>query len=532
MRPRLLLVFVAALVKPLAAASRNAYVTIHYEGTDRDPEYVLGIRVLMQSLRATGTTDDIVVLASDTVSEASRETFRRDGAVVKQVPNIENPFATGRRRSFKEHFKFTLNKLYLWNMTEYERVIYLDADNVAMRSMDYLFRCGSFCVVFMNPCHFHTGLMVVKPDTSEFNRLLRLLGTAFSYDGADQGFLSYVYGDTMLRAPLFSPDQPAYDRPQRLAPQENSNHIWFYEANNLDILRFGRFADLDFPATSIAYPIMPIAKVRTAPSTAPPRPFTPSPLTPQPWYWLPYLFFPLHWRWHEHRDSLHEDYSVAIAWRAAVILPAAALLARVVAAFWSRGLLDRPIRAVRWVTDLHWSAASAVGVAGLLLTLVPGFLIISPLLPPRAAWTLFVALQHASLAVLVGVMAHDTYRPMRRWAFSPSVRRWLKQLDRMGFASMPRPPGIFACVLALSMAWQALAFTFLDSLVQRLACFFFPYALHAWMLQSRIRASQRRKSVSRAMTTAPHSVPGRDRRISSEYLDLPMAESYDHVHAS
>jgi hypothetical protein len=50
------------------------------------------------------------------------------------------------------------------NMTEYKRVVYLDIDNVAMHNIDQAFLCGHFCVVYMNPVLFHTGLMVVKPD--------------------------------------------------------------------------------------------------------------------------------------------------------------------------------------------------------------------------------------------------------------------------------------------------------------------------------------------------------------------------------
>ena len=62
-------------------------------------------------------------------------------------------------------------------------------------------RCGRFCVVFMNPCHFHTGLVVVKPDLVEYRMLLDSLKNGASYDGADQGFLSHVYGERYVGGP-------------------------------------------------------------------------------------------------------------------------------------------------------------------------------------------------------------------------------------------------------------------------------------------------------------------------------------------
>lgn len=51
------------------------------------------------------------------------------------VDDIPNPFA----HSVKPRFLLTLNKLHLWRMTRYERVVYLDADNLVVHNMDELF---------------------------------------------------------------------------------------------------------------------------------------------------------------------------------------------------------------------------------------------------------------------------------------------------------------------------------------------------------------------------------------------------------
>jgi hypothetical protein len=75
-----------------AANSKNAYVTIHYEGTSKDDEYVLGIRTLVKSLQISGTKADIVVLLADNVRPSTKETFKRDGCIVKDVKNIKNPY--------------------------------------------------------------------------------------------------------------------------------------------------------------------------------------------------------------------------------------------------------------------------------------------------------------------------------------------------------------------------------------------------------------------------------------------------------
>jgi hypothetical protein len=138
----------AALVLPIvpsvSALSRFAYVGMHYEGTPRDDEYLLGLRVLIKSVKLTGTKMDFVVLISNNVRESTKQRLLDDGAHLREITNLENPFrseaAAARRNKYNNRFIFAFNKLYLWNLTDYERVMYLDSDNIALdQPLDDLF---------------------------------------------------------------------------------------------------------------------------------------------------------------------------------------------------------------------------------------------------------------------------------------------------------------------------------------------------------------------------------------------------------
>ncbi len=65
---------------------RFAYVTIHYEGTADDAAYVLGIRVLMQSLKPLAYP--FIILVSDSVTAASRDQFIKEGATLIRVRDV------------------------------------------------------------------------------------------------------------------------------------------------------------------------------------------------------------------------------------------------------------------------------------------------------------------------------------------------------------------------------------------------------------------------------------------------------------
>lgn len=93
---------------------------------------------------------------------------RLDGARVLTVADVPNPYRG--RAGVQPRFARALNKLLAWRLTEYARVVQLDADNLFLRNVDELFACGDFCAVFINPCIFHTGLMVLKVQLLPSNR--------------------------------------------------------------------------------------------------------------------------------------------------------------------------------------------------------------------------------------------------------------------------------------------------------------------------------------------------------------------------
>ena len=129
-----------ALAGAASAKKRNAFATIHYEGTADDDAYVLGIRTLIASVRSVGNTEDFLCLLAPSVSQSTRELLTKDGCICRDVTNIENPYVD----HVKKHFTWTLNKLHLWNQVDYDRVVYMDADNIALKKLDTLFHCGHF----------------------------------------------------------------------------------------------------------------------------------------------------------------------------------------------------------------------------------------------------------------------------------------------------------------------------------------------------------------------------------------------------
>ena len=83
----ILLILLASLAQKAQSSQlrqdKYAFVTIHYEGTASDAEYVLGVRVLLKSLQP--LHHPFIILVSDNVSQRSRDLFSKEGATLIDV---------------------------------------------------------------------------------------------------------------------------------------------------------------------------------------------------------------------------------------------------------------------------------------------------------------------------------------------------------------------------------------------------------------------------------------------------------------
>ncbi|KAF9478030.1 hypothetical protein BDN70DRAFT_933730 [Pholiota conissans] len=116
-----------------------------------------------------------------------------------------------------------LTKLHVFRLTQYQKIIFLDADVLPIRPMSHLFSLPHEFSAAPDvgwPDIFNSGVLVLTPGEDKFDQLNQLIQSKPSWDGGDQGILnewrggdwnrlSFTYNTTPTAAYTYA---PAYER--------------------------------------------------------------------------------------------------------------------------------------------------------------------------------------------------------------------------------------------------------------------------------------------------------------------------------
>lgn len=187
-----------------------AYVTLV-----TNADYALGALALARSLKAVGSRWPLVVLATESApcdkleAEGCRITPvaqpRLSGAFrarhARDALHAREPYTKGDKPSFHDPLD-NFCKLALWRLTEFERVVFLDADTLVVQNIDKLFGYPEFSAapnLYDNLTDIHrlnSGVFVAEPDQATYaDMLVRLDVPDVFWRRTDQTFLEAYFPD-------------------------------------------------------------------------------------------------------------------------------------------------------------------------------------------------------------------------------------------------------------------------------------------------------------------------------------------------
>ena len=222
----------------VASKSPYAYVTLltpnprfdNKTVPDDEDEYFVGTRVLAYQLlyapkTRTNTSIPFIVLATPDVPESKLERLRKDGATVKVIERISESWM----KPGLERWRDMLSKLRMLELTQFDKVLFMDADMYIADRMDgiftdptaeplaskaelavedegvlpqsYIFSAQQYMEGRVHPYpppagdYFSGGFFLCQPSTAMFNYYLTIakIKDRFNSNAMEQGLLNYAH---------------------------------------------------------------------------------------------------------------------------------------------------------------------------------------------------------------------------------------------------------------------------------------------------------------------------------------------------
>ncbi|QIX00967.1 hypothetical protein AMS68_006484 [Peltaster fructicola] len=188
------------------------------DGTLQDP-YFLATQQMTYRLLWDPRSRSIypfTVFVAPFIPQQQRDILAAAGATVREMPLVPfKPKASGGLIAGRLRDMFS--KLYMWNMVEFSKIVYLDSDAFPLINVDDIFdqapeqkcrkellpledKSDTICDYIFSAAMEHedsinAGVMVLKPDVDMYNRLIRESHNTSNFESGmmEQAFLSYAF---------------------------------------------------------------------------------------------------------------------------------------------------------------------------------------------------------------------------------------------------------------------------------------------------------------------------------------------------
>ncbi|WP_158784388.1 glycosyltransferase family 8 protein [Pantoea sp. BAV 3049] len=103
------------------------------------PGYLVGVKALHKSLKRANSAYPLIVMVTENIDAPSRQALESEGCLLREVQPI-SPDSRLQHNYANARFSEVWTKLAVWRLTEFERIVFLDADMLVTKNMDELFK--------------------------------------------------------------------------------------------------------------------------------------------------------------------------------------------------------------------------------------------------------------------------------------------------------------------------------------------------------------------------------------------------------
>ena len=155
--------------------------------------YFRGVVALAKSIKEQKLSYPVHCLVTEEVNNENRIELEKLGMIVREVPKISGGTAGDNDDKFMFDNWVTYTKLHIFNLTEFDKVIYLDADCIVLENIDDAFNFPSlsgYCLAHTG--ELEAGMVILSPDKKHFEDLMRYKDVR-NYANHDQTLIDWYF---------------------------------------------------------------------------------------------------------------------------------------------------------------------------------------------------------------------------------------------------------------------------------------------------------------------------------------------------
>ncbi len=137
--------------------------------------YLDGCLVLNENLKHINSQYELLCLINEEIDQETRQTLDYFNIEYKEIKKIN--YDVDFEDYVQPYFKNTFDKLSIFDLTEYEKIVYLDLDLLILKNIDELFNYETPALAKDYPFSnlYNSGVMVIEPNKDDYNNLIRIM---------------------------------------------------------------------------------------------------------------------------------------------------------------------------------------------------------------------------------------------------------------------------------------------------------------------------------------------------------------------
>lgn len=134
-------------------------------------DYLQGVLILNENLKALNSKYKLLCIINENICLNAIKILDYFNIKHKFIPSISYTSNCYNR------WNYTFDKINVFSLTEYKKIIYLDSDLLILKNLDHLFNLDQQTMVSDKPFTkgYNSALMVIKPSKKDYHGLLNII---------------------------------------------------------------------------------------------------------------------------------------------------------------------------------------------------------------------------------------------------------------------------------------------------------------------------------------------------------------------